>query len=447
VLVVVLLGLLDLLGQTSRIAEKSLKLIQRDGLKEHTSELTPKGLILKHLHDASVDLLTNLLLLNDFRCSFGRARGSNRLRDGLLLRGGLNLDGHLRLLGLLHLSLGLLAGTALVLTVEGTSVLGLTREHLLTHVRVVHAGHLEHVHVGSEHLLTVHATHGRDHARIVLLELEHGATILLLHCVSNVERLAVEHMTVNLLDGLRSGLGGGKVAETKAPADAVGGHHDLAALDHTEVLEEVAEVLVSDRVSKVTDVQVGLGSRPVVKGTLVPLSILTLALLLGAIDVEGLDNKALLLEVILVLTLSKRANKDLILPLEDLLVKSLLCLDSILVLVKVDKAEATALTSGLILHDDRRGDLAKLREQLLKVRSVKLLADVLHIHVGVGLVGVVATEVLGDELLDNDVLTKALELVLVSLAGLESLLAVLGLLELDETIAKAGAIILGNNLA
>jgi len=447
VLVVVLLGLVNLLGQTSRVAEESLKLIQRDGLEKHTSELTPKVLIVEHLHDASVDLLTDLLLLGDL--GSGGTLGLTS-RDGLGLRLRLrllHLDGHLSLLLLLHLRLLLLAGaTALVLTVEGTVVLGLTREHLLTHVRI-HAGrHLKHVHVGSEHLLTVHATHGRDHARIVLLELEHSTTILLPHGVGNIERLAVENVAVDLLDGLRGRLSGGKVAETEAPAHAVGGPHDDAALDHTELLEEVAEIVISDRVCKVTDVKVGLGSRLVVEVTLELLGGLTLVLLLGTINVKLHDDEALLLELLLISTLLDGANESVVLPLEHLLVKSFLGLNSIFMLIKVDEAEATALTVG-ILHHDGRSDLTVLREHLLEVGSVELLADVLDVHVGEGLVGVVATEVLGDELLDDNLGTKALELVLVCLACLESLLEVLDLLKLNETIAEASAVLLGDDLA
>jgi len=448
-LVVVLLSLVNLLVQFSWVLEKTLKLTQLDGLKEHTSKLTPKVLITEHLHDASVDLLTDLLLLCNLggRSNLGLTSSDGLLSDLRLRLRLLELDRDLSLLLLLHLRLRLLVGTTtLVLTVEGTSELGLTREHLLTHVRI-HAGrHLEHVHVGWEHLLTIHATHGRKHTRIVLLELEHCTTILLLHCMGNIKRLAVENVAVDLLDSLRGRLSGGEIAETKAPADAIASPHDDAALDHTKFLEEVAEIVISDRVCEITDVKIGLRCRLVMEVTLKLLSSLTLVLLLSTIDIKLHDDEALLLELLLISTLLNRADESVVLPLECLLIKSLLGLDSIFVLLKVDETEATALTVG-ILHHDGRSDLTILREHLLEIVSVELLADVLHVYVGVSLVGVVTTKVLGDELLNNKLGTKALELVLVSLACLESLLKVLDLLKLDETIAEASAVLLSDDLA
>jgi len=121
VFVIVILGLLNLLIQSSRVVEETLKLRQRDRLKKHTSKLTPKGVILEHVHDASVDLFTDLLLLDVLSRGFGRASSCrNRLLNHeLRLRLGLlHLNGHGSGLRLLHLALSLLATgtTTLVLT-------------------------------------------------------------------------------------------------------------------------------------------------------------------------------------------------------------------------------------------------------------------------------------------------------------------------------------------
>jgi len=445
-LVVVLLSLVDLLVKSNAVVEETLELGKRDGLEQHTSELTPKSLISEHTHDASVDLLTDLLLVE----RLGLRSGLGLTGNGLGLR---LLDGHGRLLHgtLLHLGLTLLlvAGTApLTLTaVERTRIGRGTREHGLTHEGIHVGGHGHDVHVGIDRL-TVHATHGLvEGTRVLVLRLKHGVTLFLLHGVSNIERLAVEDLKVNLLDSIVGVLRSGKVAETKAPADAALVPHHDDALDLTVSLEEVAEIIISDIISKVADVQIGLGSRLlVVKGALVPLSGLTLALLLGAVDVELEDLDAVLLELLLVLTLSKRANEGLVLPLEGLLVKSLLGLDSVFVLLKVDEAEALALTV-VLHHDDGGGDLAENLEHLDEVVLGELLADVLHVEVGEDLVGVVGTLTLGDELLNDELLTKALEVVLVVLASLESLDRVLRLLKLHETVAEADTVFPGLNLA
>jgi len=75
VLVVVLLSLVDLLVKSDSVVEETLKLRKRDRLEQHTSKLTPKSLVTEHTHDASVDLLTNLLLVEglDLRSGLGLA--------------------------------------------------------------------------------------------------------------------------------------------------------------------------------------------------------------------------------------------------------------------------------------------------------------------------------------------------------------------------------------
>jgi len=334
---------------------------------------------------------------------------------------------------------------------EGTRVIVhlLTRVvHLLTHVSREHGRnrvHRVHATHSREHLLrTVHATHSRDHAAVAL---EHSTTNILPLVVVDIERLAMEELTLDLADSISSSFGSSEIAEAKALAHTSGSKHDLDALDLTVLAEELTKIIVSDRIIKVLDVQVSLGAGSVVKGTLVLLSAHTLTLLLGTIDIEGLDNKAILLKVFLILLFSFGTNQGFILPFHDLLVQSLLSLDGIFVLLKIDETEATALTRVLVLHDYRRSDLAELREHLLEIRSVELLANVLDVNIGVCFVGIVATKVLGNELLNNDVLTKTLEGLLVILDSLESLLRILGLIELNETIAKASTIILGNNLA
>jgi len=445
VLVVVLLSLVNLLSESSLVVDEGLEDRKLDGLKEHTGELTPKVLVTReHGHDASVDGLSNPLLLGTLgSCGGGLSGGGLGL---LLLDLSLLLHLHLHLGLLLHLALLLVQTTALARTVVIRAlVLGLTREHLTLDVRI-HVGREAVEHVRGEHLLTVHATHAREEALLAVLGLEHGVTVSLLLSESKEERLAVEEVVHDLLDGLRGRLGGGEVTETEALAGAIGVPHDDAALDVSEVLEEVAKILVSDRVSKVADVHVGLGGGLVVEVTLVLLGSLTLVLLLSAVDVHLGDSDAVLLELLLVLTFLKRADEDVILPLEGLAVHGLLGLDGVLVLLEVDETEAAALTT-VVQHDDRGSDLTESAEELGDIVGKELLADVLHIHICVCVVGVVGTKVLGDELLSDELLTEGLEHVLVGLAGLESLEGVLDLLELDKTVAEAGAVILGDDLA
>jgi len=272
-------------------------------------------------------------------------------------------------------------------------------------------------------------------------------TVTLLLSKSKVKRLAVEEVVHGLLDSGQGSFVGGKVAETKALAVAIGVLHDDAALDVTILAQETAEIVVGDGVSEVTDVHVGLGGG--VAAVEVALELeggLMFVLLLGASNVEVENGEAVLLELLNVLTLLNRANKSIVLPLVGLLVESLLCLDGIFVLLKVDETEAAAGT-GAVGHDNRRSDLAEFTKHLLKIVSGELQAKVLDVDVGVSVVGIAGTKVLGDELLCNKLLTESLELILVLLAGLKSLDGVLNLGELDETIAKAGTVILGLDLA
>jgi len=272
-------------------------------------------------------------------------------------------------------------------------------------------------------------------------------TVALLLGKSKVKRLAVEEVVHGLLDSSQSSFVGGKVTETKALAVAIGVLHDNAALDITVLAQESAEIVIRDGISKVTDVHVGLGGGVgAVKIALELESGLMFVLLLGTSDVEVENGEAVLLELFNILTLLDGANKSVILPLEGLLVKSLLSLDCIFMLVEVYETEATADTVS-VSHDNGGSDLTKLGEHGLEIVGGELQAKVLHVHVGVSVIGIAGTKMLGDELLCNKLLTKSLELFLVLLAGFEGLDRVLNLGELDETIAKAGAIILGLDLA
>jgi len=165
VLVVVILSLVDLLVKKNAVVQETLELMKRDGLEQHTSKLTPEVLVLEHTHDASVDLLTNLLLIE----RLGLRSGLGLTGSGLSLR---LLDGHGRLLHCacrhLRLTLLLVGGTApLTLTaVERTSIARGTREHGLAHEGIDigrHSTHRHDIHVGrigAHRNLTVHATHG-----------------------------------------------------------------------------------------------------------------------------------------------------------------------------------------------------------------------------------------------------------------------------------------------
>jgi len=442
VVVIVILSLANLFSKLSLISNKSTKLFNGNRLKKHTSELTPKLVLTRvHGHDASIDELTNLLLL-----VLRSDRGSLSLLDRGLLDGSLNRS-------LLDRSHDLLVGATVHVVARlsvRTRILRLTSEHATLSVARVHVDTVEHVR--SKHGLTrIQATHGarriKSTTHLAVLDLKELTTLALLLSKSKIKRLAVEEVVHDLLDGLKSRLAGGKVTETEALAGTVGVLHDNAALDLTEFLEEVAKVFVSDGICDVTDIHVGLGGSGVaLEVVLISEEVLTFVLLHGTSDKELLNDEAVLLELFLVLTLGNRANKSLILPLEELLVHGLLGLDRVVVLFKVDETEATALTL-VVRHDNSRSDVTELGEHLLKIVRGELLANVLHVHVGVGVIGVVGTEVLGDELLNSEVLTKALELIPLVLAGLESLDRVFNLGELDETIAKAGTIILGNDLA
>jgi hypothetical protein len=330
---------------------------------------------------------------------------------------------------------------------EVTWVLRLTGEHAALGVGRIHVGR-EAVE-GSEHLLTVwHTTHdAREVALLAVLGLEHSMTVALLLSKSKVKRLAVEEMVHRLLDSSQGSFVGGKVTETKALAVAVGVLHDNAALDVTVLAQETTEIVISDGISKVTDVHVSLGGG--VGAMKIALELeggLMFVLLLGTSDVEVKNGEAVLLELLNILTVLDGANKSIILPLEGLLVESLLCLDGIFMLVKVNETEATANTVS-VGHDYGRSDLTIDRKHVLEIFGGELQAKVLHVHVGVGVIGIAGTKVLGDELLCNKLLTKSLELFLVLLAGFKGLDRVLDLGELDETIAKAGTIILSLDLA
>jgi len=351
-----------------------------------------------------------------------------------------------------------------------TSLRELTRIRRLTavHVGTLTVGRIHvrrHIveHVRSKHGLTVHATHCREEAHLVVLRLKNLVTFRFLLSKSKIKRLAVEEVIHNLLDGLESGLAGGKVTETEAPACAVGVSHDNAALNFSVLLEEVAKVLISHGVSKVADINVGLSrGGTAVEIALVPERVFTFVFLLSTVDIELLDDETLSLELLLGFTFSNRENNipfnlnfltlfvlllhGHCLPLQGLSIQSFLGLYSIFVLLEIDETETAALTL-IVNHDNGGSDLTILREKLGKVFSEEMLADVLHIHVSVCIIGIAGTEVLGDELLTSELLTKGLELLSVSLAGFESFLAVINLGELDETIAKASTIILGHNLA
>jgi len=437
VLVVVLLGLSDILLQKSSVLEELVKLLQRDGLQKHTSQLTPKALIRReHLHDVSVDLLTNLLLLVDLRLLLG----NGLLCDGLLCDGLLRnrlLRDSLRDLGL--------GTTGLPGVVEVARELRLTVH--LTHVVLLGLVHIGPRDVHVEHLgLTIHGSDVREHARITVLHLEHLVTLGLLLVIGNIKRLTVEELVVDLVDGLSSSLGAGKVAETKAPAVIVRGPHDLDALHFTKLLEEVAEIFISDIISKPLDVKVGLGRVLLAKVALVRDDDFTLALLHGTSNVELHDLNTVLLKVLLVLSFGKIANQGTLLPLEGLTVKSLTGLHGVIVALEVDETEATADTL-VVLHDLGRSDFTKLLEHVVKVAFSEVGTNVLDVQVGVVEDRGVRTIGLGDELLDDNTLTKALELVLVVLGGIQSLLRILNLLKVHKTVAAAHTVVVGCDLA
>jgi len=264
--------------------------------------------------------------------------------------------------------------------------------------------------------------------------------------ISNIERLAVEKLVVNLVDSLRSSFAGGEVAETKAPAVTVGGPHDLDALDNTEFLEEVAEIVISDIISKPLDVKVGLGRALLTEITLTCHGSLTLFLLLGTGNVELQNFNLVLLKLFLVFTFTLRTNENTVLPFEFLSIKSIMSLLSTFVVGKVDETEATADTL-LVNHNLRRSDGTKLAEEFHQVIDSELRAKVLDIKVGVALERRVGTILLGLELFNQDTLTKALQLVLVISSSIESLLGIFNLLKVDKGIATAHTLIVGSHLA
>jgi len=431
VLVVVLLSLVDLLSKSSLITDKRTKNIDINRLKEHTSKLTPKVLIAReHGHHAGIDGLTNSLLLN-LGGNCNGLRGSNRLRSSNRLgRLGLRLVGRT--------------------TVGGLTVVEVTRILRLT--RSIHALSISGIHVGREveecriHRLAVHASHDRIEALLAVLRLKHGTTITLLLSKSKVKRLAVEEVVHCLLDSLKGTIVAGEIAETKALAATVGISHDDAALDSTIGAQESTEIIISNGISQVTDVHVSLGNGgSTVEVVLVLDGGLMFGFLLSTANVKRENSETVLLELLSILIFFNRTNKRIVLPLEKLLVHSGLSLNSIFVFFEVNKTEATA-HAILVSHDDRRSDVTKFLKHLTKILSSEVGTEVLHVQVGVCSISIASTHVLGDELLASELLTESLELVLVSLAGFEGSLRILDLGKLDETIAKAGTIILGLNL-
>jgi len=330
----------------------------------------------------------------------------------------------------------------------------LTSKRTLTgvHVTLVRVHVRRHVveNVRTKQRLTEHVTHRREEAHLAVLRLEDLMTFRFLLSKSKIKRFAMEEVIHDLLDSLKGRFAGGEVTETKASAGAVGISHDNAALDITVFLEEITKIIIRNRISKVTNVHVGLGrAGATMKTTLVSKSIFTFMFLLCTVDVKLLDNNAFSLEFFLVFAFSQRSKQNFILPFEGLAVHSLLGFDSFLMLFKVYETKAKALNDVTLLvnHDNRRSDITEFSKELSKILSEELLADVLHVKVGVSIIGVIGTEMLGDELLGHKLFTKTLELLDVVLAGFKSFNRVLNFSELDETIAKASTIILGLNLA
>merc|ERR1719400_693454 len=235
-----------------------------------------------------------------------------------------------------------------------------------------HRGHevASHAHLlHAAHLLHPHASHPLD-----VLGSQVSLPVLLSLCEGNIERLGNDDPSVHLSDGLGRLLGRREANKTEAFAPALFVHH-LGAGDRPIGSKLLPQPLVVDGIIKVLDVEVDalVPVQPLQLQLLKLLLqlLLTLGLLLGSPDVQGLAEHLDSVE----------------------LVHGFL---SRLAVFKGDKSEAFVLSvrSGLhdvltflaldipILHHFVGGDLAKLGEHFLEFLVSKVLSEVLDVHVG-----------------------------------------------------------------
>merc|ERR1719339_463025 len=235
-----------------------------------------------------------------------------------------------------------------------------------------HRGHevTSHAHLlHAAHLLHPHASHPLD-----VLGSQVSLPVLLSLCEGNIEGLGNDDPAVHLSDGLGRLLGRGEANKTEAFATALFVHH-LGAGDCPIGSKLLPQPLVVDGVIKVFDVEVDalVPVQPLQLQLLKLLLqlLLTLGLLLGSPDVQGLAEHLDSVE----------------------LVHGFL---SRLAVFKGDESEAFVLSvrSGLhdvltflaldipILHHFVGGDLAKLGEHFLEFLVSKVLSEVLDVHVG-----------------------------------------------------------------
>merc|ERR1719427_1196403 len=235
-----------------------------------------------------------------------------------------------------------------------------------------HRGHevASHAHLlHAAHLLHPHTSHPLD-----VLGSKVSLPVLLSLCEGNIEGLGNDDPAVHLSDGLGRLLGRREANKTEAFAPALFVHH-LGAGDCPIGSKLLPQPLVVDGIIKVLDIEVdALVSVQPLQLQLLKLLLqllLTLSLLLGSADVQGLAEHLNSVE----------------------LVHGFL---SGLAVFKGDKSETFVLSvwPGLhnvlafitldipILHHFVRGDLAKLGEDFLEFLVSKVLSEVLDVHVG-----------------------------------------------------------------
>ena len=199
--------------------------------------------------------------------------------------------------------------------------------------------------------------------------------------------------------------------------------HDLGGGDGAVRLEDLAELLVVNVVGEVLDVQVD-------------------ALVLGALLLAG--GLVLLAELLLTLVLLLGAANVKLLSLEVRVVQLLDGLVGVLVVDVVDETEAAALASLVVVSQGGGGDVAVLLEQHAELVVGGLELNVLDVdvgEVGLHLLELAHAVLLGDVVTDKDLLLVQKHAV----DHLDGLVGGLGSLVVDETVALGvGVLVLGD---
>lgn len=402
-------GFVHLLLKLLLVLEKGIGIAGRH-LKEHTSDLGCK--VWNDLGNLDEQALTqsNLLVLH--------GHGQELLLGNRSERGGIGSNG--------GRSLGC-AGDSVLRSSAGTAL------DLANHLAVRgHSGHLPLLvgagttvcaglllNTGDEGHEGKLAHEGLD--ALLELHLKHAVTLIAALGDVDNEGLAVEHATVHLPESSVGLLSLSKANKTETTAGSFLVSHDLAALDLAKLDEEVLEVLILELRAEVAHVEVVSGGLAL--HVLSPELNQTLIAGLGTLDIEVLFGG------------SK--------TVDSLVVELLNGFDGVFVLIEVAESKNAALA---VLLGAGAGDTTKLAEEFLDGSLINGGKNLLNIHISEvehegSNAGITTNEV-------SDVQSLILSgglLVTVKLG--DSLLSGVIGLEVNKTIAAAGAILVAHNLA